>query len=208
MTYDNDKGRGDKSGKLVSNQGKRLTLDEDSNPVSTGFSAEIYNWSKELVLCVILVVLVFVFVVRIVGVVGTSMLPTLHDDDRVVLLSNVIYNPKAGDIVVLASKDSDELLVKRVIAIEGQTVDINFETHEVWVEGQLQDEPYINEPTAASSDVKFPVSVPEGCIFVMGDNRNASLDSRSSRVGMIDERKVLGKVLLVIYPLNRLGTVS
>ena len=125
------------------------------------------------------------------------------------LVSNVGYTPEKGDVVVL-TKDSflPVPIVKRVIATEGDTVDINFETGEVSVNGVVQDEPYIAEETFTVFDVDFPQTVPENCIFVLGDNRNNSTDSRYSGLGMVDTRYLLGKVLWRIYPLNSFGSVE
>ena len=170
--------------------------------------AELFDWAQALVTAIIFIVLVFIFVGRIIGVVGSSMVPTLHEGDRVVL-QTIFYSPKAGDIVVLTKESfGDEPIVKRVIATEGQTVDINFETGEVWVDGELQEESYINEATYRQGDVEFPITVDEGCIFVMGDNRNKSTDSRFSSVGMIDERCVLGRVILRVYPFSSIGVIN
>ena len=117
--------------------------------------------------------------------------------------------PEKGDIVIL-TKDSfmTSPIVKRVIATEGDTVDIDFETGEVSVNGEVLDETYIAEKTQTHFDMDFPQTVPEGCIFVMGDNRNHSTDSRCEALGMVDTRYVIGKVLMRIYPLNEIGTVS
>ena len=170
--------------------------------------AELFDWAQALVTAIIFIVLVFIFVGRIIGVVGSSMVPTLHEGDRVVL-QTIFYSPKAGDIVVLTKESfGDEPIVKRVIATEGQTVDINFETGEVWVDGELQEESYINEATYRQGDVEFPITVDEGCIFVMGDNRNKSTDSRFSSVGMIDERCVLGRGILRVYPFSSIGVIN
>jgi signal peptidase I len=167
-----------------------------------------YDWLQCIVTALVCSILTFVFLGRIIGVEGSSMVPTFHDRDKV-LMSNLFYTPKQGDIVVLTKESfSAEPIVKRVIAVEGQTVNINFETAQVWVDGILLDEPYIAEPTRSSYDVLFPLTVEEGCIFVMGDNRNRSSDSRDSRIGMVDQRCVLGKVYAVILPLSRLGLVT
>ncbi|MDL2288674.1 signal peptidase I [Oscillospiraceae bacterium OttesenSCG-928-F05] len=172
------------------------------------FSKELYEWAQALVFALIFVVLVNVFVVRIIGVDGFSMEPTLHNLDKIAI-SNVFYTPEPGDVVVFTKESfREEPLVKRVIATSGQTVDINFETHEVWVDGMLRDEPFINAPTEDFGDVTFPATVPEGHIFVMGDNRNRSTDSRWSVVGMIDERLILGKVLFRLFPLQDIGVVE
>jgi len=140
---------------------------------------------------------------RMVIVSGPSMLPTLQDGDRLILLNNIFYGkPKYGDIVV-ASKDSfkdGEPIIKRVIATEGQTVDIDFESGVVFVDGIALDEPYINTPTTLKEGTAFPLTVAEGCVFVMGDNRNDSLDSRSTEIGQIDCREILGRVLFLLIP--------
>jgi signal peptidase I len=135
---------------------------------------------------------------------------TLIHGERVII-TNLFYEPKAGDIVVIsrnkensiftATKDN-EPIIKRVIALEGQTVDIDFEAGIVYVDGIALDEPYTKTPTNTRSDVQFPVIVDEGCVFVLGDNRGNSLDSRSTRVGCVDERYIVGKVLFRFFPLG------
>lgn len=167
---------------------------------NSGARMELYDWLQCIVFVVLCVILIFVFVGRVIGVEGTSMLPTLRNEDKVVI-SNLFYTPKDGDIVIIKTAAfGNTPIVKRVIATAGQTVNINFDTHEVTVDGHVLNEPYINEPTANRLNFQGPVTVPPGCIFVMGDNRNASTDSRDSRVGMVDRRDVLGKVLMVLIP--------
>lgn len=157
----------------------------------------------DLVRMLAVVLLVFVFLVRVSVVEGPSMYGTLHDGDYLLVLSNVFYrNPKAGDIVV-ASKESfrnGEDIVKRVIATEHQTVDIDFENGIVYVDGVALDEPYTNTRTNLREGMEFPLVVEEGCIFVMGDNRNHSLDSRSNEIGLIDHREIVGKVFFLAVP--------
>ena len=171
---------------------------------------ECYKTLGELISCLIFVTILFVFAIRLVGVVGESMYPTLLDGDKLTLLSNFLYEPAVGDIVVLKAPnfDDDRPIVKRVIAEAGQTVDIDFDTGEVWVDGVLLDEPYINEPTYRDNGTQFPLTVPENCIFVMGDNRNHSTDSRDPRIGCVDQRYVLGKALQIVMPFGRFGGVS
>lgn len=96
-------------------------------------------------------------------------------------------------------------MVKRVIATEGQTIEIDFDRGRVYVDGELLDEPYIAEPTHNQLDFQGPQTVPEGCVFVMGDNRNASSDSRRAQIGMVDERLIVGKVLLRVFPFDSIG---
>ncbi len=164
-----------------------------------------YEWVDSVMGAIVLIFLLFTFLFRPVGVDGTSMVPTLHDKDWVAI-SGFNAAPKRGDIVVVTQpNDVHEPLIKRVIALGGETVDINFVKHEIRINGKLIDEPYIAEPTTRFFDVSFPVTVPDGFVFVMGDNRNNSLDSRSTAVGFIDERYILGKAEFRIYPFKNLN---
>ena len=174
--------------------------DKDSKDGSSRM--DVFDWLQCIVTALVCGIFIFVFIGRTIGVDGRSMLQTLHHHDRVVM-SNLFFTPKFGDIIIFHSSAADfggTPLVKRVIAVAGQTVDIDFGTNEVFVDGKLIDEPYINEPTAAREDFTGPVTVPEGCVFVMGDNRNNSSDSRDRRVGMVDTRFILGKVLFLLIP--------
>lgn len=165
------------------------------------------EWYDSLVFALAVIVLFFVFFVRIITVSGTSMEPTLYGGDRVAVQS-MLYTPQRGDVVVVDGYiNYGDPLVKRIIALGGDTVDIDFETGAVSVNGEVLDEPYISAPTMNGYDVTFPVTVPDGCIFVMGDNRPASLDSRSTEVGFIDARDILGKVLLRVFPVSGLGKI-
>ena len=153
--------------------------------------------------------LVFVFVIRIMDVNGSSMSPTLINGDKV-LVSGLFYEPDRGDIVVF-KKDSyndNKALVKRVIAVEGDVVNIDFDNGIVYVNGEAVEEAYLSVSTNTKLDFIGPQTVPENCLFVMGDNRNASTDSRDKRIGMVDKRVVIGKVLMVVYPFSSFGTVE
>ena len=163
---------------------------------------EWYEWVQALVCSVLAVVVVFTFAVRLIGVDGHSMVPTLQDGDRLLVLTSLLYDDyQYGDIVVLRKESFlEEPIVKRVIAREGQTVDIDFVTGSVTVDGVLLNEPYINELTFTEEGTEFPLTVPEGCIFVMGDNRNHSNDSRDSRLGTVDTRYVIGKAVFLAFP--------
>ncbi len=153
------------------------------------------------------IVLLFLFVFRIAIVSGPSMNNTLFDGD-ILIVSDVAFEPKYGDIVVfqkLKSRLGDEAVVKRVIATEYQTVDIDFEKWIVTVDGVPIDESdyrYLALDSVRTSDLTFPITLGEGELFVMGDNRNHSTDSRSSDVGIIDKRSVFGRVILRISPLT------
>lgn len=165
--------------------------------------------------------LVFSLLFRIVIVSGPSMNQTLTDGDWLLLIGNVFYTePEFGDIIV-ASKDSFDdgtPIIKRVIATEGQTVDIDFAQGIVYVDGVALDEEYTNTPTNLREGVSFPLTVDEGCVFVMGDNRNESRDSRSPDIGMIDCREILGKAIVRLFPgtdggdieldLSKIGVIS
>lgn len=168
---------------------------------------DLFDWLQCIVTALVACVLIFVFIGRTIGVVGSSMVPTLEQGDRLII-SKLFYTPQQGDIVVL-QKDSfaDYPLIKRVIATEGQTVDIDFDAGVVYVDGVALDEPYTAEPTVVREDFDEPVTVPEGCIFVMGDNRNRSTDSRTDSIGCVDTRLIMGKALLRLTPLSKFGTI-
>ena len=161
---------------------------------------EIYDWIQSIVMAMVACIIIFTFFVRIVGVVGHSMVPTLQNGDKLIV-SNIGYTPERGDIVIIR-KDTfmEEPIVKRVIAVAGQEVSINFERGIVYVDGIAQEEPYINELTTEPEDFDEPITVPENCVFVMGDNRNHSTDSRTESLGCVDVRYIIGKVHLLIYP--------
>ena len=162
-----------------------------------------YEWVQGLVCTVVALVLLFTFVVRVVRVNGPSMRETLQDQDLVLLLSSWLCGGfQQGDVVVLQRKtfNGSKPIIKRVIATEGQTVDINFETGTVRVNGEILDEPYLREPTWIDEGMEFPLTVPEGCIFVMGDNRNNSDDSRNPALGPVDTRSVVGKAVVLLVP--------
>ncbi|MBQ5608522.1 MAG: signal peptidase I [Oscillospiraceae bacterium] len=180
----------------------------------------VISYLHDLVFGLVGILLVFMLLFRVVVVSGPSMMPTLQNGDCLILLSNVFYNdPKYGDIVV-ASKDSyknSEPIIKRVIATEGQEVDIDFVKGIVYVDGVALSEPYTNTPTNLFEGVSFPLVVDKGCVFVMGDNRNDSKDSRNPQIGQIDRREILGKALILALPgksadtgkreLNRIGAL-
>ena len=173
----------------------------DSKTISQKMRLELYDWLQCIVTAVICGVLIFIFVGRTIGVDGVSMLSTLRHNDRVII-SNLFYTPNNGDIIVFESSSErfEYPLVKRVIAIPGQTLDMNFENGDVIVDGIVIDEPYIDEITTARHDFTGPVYVPDGYVFVLGDNRNRTTDSRSNEIGLVDTRYILGRVIFVLIP--------
>lgn len=177
------------------------------------FSKVAYEWIEELVLAIVLVVILFSFVFRVVTVNGTSMQPNYYQNDRLVVTN---FHPKIqqGDVVVIVDV-LENPIIKRVIATEGQTVDIDSEKGLVYVDGKVVDESEFNvqqgitTTTGASlATLDFPQTVPEGCVFVLGDNRAVSEDSRYKAVGMVDKRKILGKAFLSIFPFNKIGFIE
>ena len=173
---------------------------EEETPKTSPALSFIYDMADSVKGAIVVVFLLFSFVFRAVGVDGDSMVPTLADGDWLAVAS-VTTEIERGDIVVINQPWERHVpIVKRVIAVGGDTVYIDFDRNEVYVNGEKLNEPYISEPTRVSYDVSFPLQVEEGKLFVMGDNRNVSLDSRSSKIGMIDERYVLGKAVVRFYP--------
>lgn len=163
---------------------------------------DLYEWIQAAVCSVLLVVVVFTFFFRMTGVDGHSMVPTLQDGDRLIVMNSVLSNDyKQGDIVIIRKESFlKDPIVKRVIACEGQEVDIDFDMGAVYVDGIELEEDYINELTFREEGTEFPLVVPEGEIFVMGDNRNHSNDSRDINLGTVDTRLVVGKTLFLVYP--------
>jgi signal peptidase I len=191
--------------------------------------SELYEWIEAIVFAFVFVILLFTFVFRVVGVEGISMKNTLNREvvvesqtlDRIII-TNFNYVPKQGDIIVLATNKNIETsnnnyssrknsvpYIKRIIALAGQTV--NIVNGEVYVDGIKKKENYIIGLSYIKGDVKFPIKVPPNCVFVMGDNRQNSFDSRWSRdaggVGMLDTRNILGKAVFRIFPFNQLGVL-
>jgi len=177
------------------------------------FKSDLYFWTQALVMALVTLILVFTLLGRVIGVVGSSMVPTLHQGD-LLLLQSIGYRPKCGDVVVLTKESfMSQPIVKRVIAVGGQQVHIDYVSGTVSVDGKVLDEPYINTgetmtaPTAPDLTIT-DVTVPEGSIFVMGDNRNHSTDSRSVSLGTVDERYVLGRALFIMFPFSHFGAIK
>lgn len=175
----------------------------------------------DLVFILAIVIVVFLLLFRVVVVSGPSMYNTLVDGDYLLLVGNVLYRtPQRGDVIVAStmSFEKGEPIIKRVIATEGQTVDIDFNEGIVYVDGVALDEPYTYTETNLYEGVEFPLTVEKGHIFVMGDNRNKSKDSRHPEIGQIDCREVVGRAIFLFVPgtnggsekadFSRIGAVS
>ena len=162
----------------------------------------VYDWARSLIAAVVGVVLLFTFLVRLIGVSGPSMQNTLYTGDRILVLNSLLCDFQPGDVVVVNAYNAplDETLVTRIIAVGGQTVDIDFITGTVYVDGEALDEPYIKEPTYTADGVSFPLTLEEDEVFIMGDNRNHSTDSRSIQLGPVKEGYIQGKAVFLLFP--------
>ena len=175
---------------------------------TTGFVVELYEWLEAIAFALSIVVILFTFLFRVVSVSGPSMNPTLTSGDRIVL-NSILYTPQNGDIVVITQPNShdNEPLIKRVIAVEGQTISVDAETDTVTVDGVKLHESYILDQDIQRSgeSYEYPLTIPKGKVFVMGDNRNDSFDSRDPGLGMVEEKYIMGKAIFRIYPFERVG---
>ena len=183
---------------------------QSSQKQSTNVKKEVISWILTLAISIGIVVLLNTFVVRVMVVDGDSMVDTLHHNDRI--LTTPLYTELSrGDIVVI-HRENDQPLVKRVIAVAGDTIDVDYDTGKVLLNGEAIDEPYLDgkmqEPNYIGGNTPLPLTVSEGYVFVMGDNRNNSLDSRAQEVGEVPVENVFGKVFFRIWPLDALGTIG
>lgn len=178
---------------------------------SSGISKNVLGYVRDLVYLLGTILIVFLICFRVVVVSGPSMQDTLVDGDYLLLLGKPFYTqPQQGDIIV-AAKDSygnGTPIVKRIIATEGQVVDINFESGTVTVDGKNLDEPYIKNLTKRFEGIQFPLKIDPGCVFVMGDNRMNSMDSRDPVIGQIDTREILGKAVILFLPGTNGGSIE
>ena len=165
-------------------------------------------YMKDILFMLVTIMVVFLLVFRVIIVSGSSMYNTLIDGDYLLLVSNLFYHePENGDIIVASKKSFDDgiPIIKRVIAVEGQTVDIDFEQGIVYVDGVALQEDYAYTKTNVDEGMVFPITIQEDCVFAMGDNRNGSLDSRSPHIGQIDKREILGKAIFLFLPGTDVG---
>lgn len=173
----------------------------------------LYEWLEEIVIALTLVILVFTFLFRVVTVTGESMLPNFVEGQKLIV-TNLGHSVDQGTVVVITNV-LNEPIIKRVIATEGQTVDIDYETGTVYVDGEAVDEAQFGlengittRPYSTLEAMVFPQTVPEGCVFVLGDNRSVSKDSRYTEVGMVDTRHILGEAVFTLYPFDRFGVIE
>ncbi len=206
----------------MSKEKKKLNEEKaDSSPAKTktdgaaesgeeefSFTRFIFDWASYFMTALIIVVIMLTFVFRQATVSGSSMTDTLKSGDRLIL-SNFMYSPKCGDIIVASHGNNfSQPIVKRVIATGGQSISINYNTYEVSVDGVVLQEDYIKGKTVKlSHPLDIPDVIPEGYVFVMGDNREGSLDSRSTEIGLIPVENIIGKAEIRVYPLNSFGSV-
>ncbi len=199
---------------------QEIKTEEITKTKSNSAVKEIFEWFDAIIISIIAIILLFTFVFRVVGIKGASMENTLFNNDRVII-SNLFYKPQAGDVVVISrnysnksgnTNDSESPIIKRVIATEGQEVSIDPKTGIVKVDGVTLQEDYIKPGQITKwdemSSEEKSVKVEEGHVFVMGDNRGNSLDSRDSSIGQVDIRYVLGKALFRVYPLSSFGKIN
>ncbi len=195
------------------------------NPKLHRIVGEVIDIVSAAMIPIFLMILLFTYVFRVAIVQGDSMLPTLQNEDRL-LVSQLQTRPHTGDIIVINADDAvlfapsgalytaeglHKSIVKRVVAVGGQTLDISEAEGQVYINGELLEEKYINTITqlpGMGNAFEYPVTIPEGFVFVMGDNRDISLDSRYVNVGLVSEEEIEGTVLLRLYPLEKLGTVQ
>ena len=203
------------SGEISDNDKK-----EDDEERSSFFS-DMLEIVESVFMSVFVVLLIFTFVARPVTVDGRSMNPTLEDEDKLIM-NSLFCSPDVGDIVIIDNQEGhiyesdnetimnsqglQKRIIKRVIATEGQTVDIDFVEHTVTVDGEVREEPFIAEATAYDPGAfEYPITVPEGYVFVMGDNRNNSTDSRDSHVGFVKKEDIMGEAVFRFYPISKFG---
>lgn len=187
---------------------KRPLTEGEEAPETDGQQAELekgnsaFEWLRCLVGVVLVLVLIFTFVAQTFTVQGPSMQNTLYGGDKLLVVKAELCDIEVGDVVVACQYNAQlsDPIVKRVVATEGQTVDIDFDTGTVYVDGMPIEEAYIAERTYTSEGTQFPVTLGEGELFLMGDNRNHSTDSRSSMLGVVDERYVVGKAVFLLFP--------
>lgn len=187
-----------KNGYIYYDYHKKTEKEEISDTAWTS----VFHWLYGIVGFLFVLFVVFILFFKVVEVDGESMAPTLNDNDKL-LVYTLNYTPKQGDIVVIGSNDDEQTLIKRIIATENQTVEVDYETGKVIVDGMEINEDYVSEMSEPEdNEISYPYTVPENCVFVMGDNRNESRDSRSKVIRAVDEFRIVGKAIVRLYPIS------
>lgn len=198
--------------------------EENEQYTVKAFAGDVLDILECVAAAIFVVIIVFTFVVCVARVKGSSMVPTLEEGDRlavsrlsdqyengdILIINNWEGHPMDAEGNILTTTGFEERIVKRLIAQEGQTVDIDFSAGIVYVDGKALDEPFTNTPTTdpVNNALPLPLTVPKGYVFVLGDNRNGSSDSRSTLVGLVDRKDILGKVLIRILPFSKFGRIE
>lgn len=168
---------------------------------------ELLDWAISIVVALALALFIRQFIFTLVRVDGPSMQPTLHHND-ILYVNRFMYAPEVGDVIIFKPSHSPSTpYVKRVIATEGQEVFIDEQKGEVYVEGKLLNEDYISEALVSGGTIEYPYVVPDDCVFVLGDNRNNSLDSRVASVGAVSKDSIIGHVIFRILPVSDFGKI-
>lgn len=185
------------------NNEKNIT---EQDPCKSKFLTFSFDLVESVVTALIFVTIFLTVICMKFDVIGPSMLPTLHNNDKL-LVYHLMYEPQKGDIVTIDNPGQlDKNIVKRIIAKGNDSIKIDFDKGKVYVNGELLNEPYINMPTTQKANWNLPEKIPEGYYFVMGDNRGNSKDSRSYDVGLVSRDEIMGKVVLIYSPLDRIST--
>lgn len=183
------------------------SLKENNNAEEGTLTDNMFDIVRAVAFALIIVAILLTFVFRLVKVDGHSMMDTLYDQDRVIV-TNFLYTPENGDVVVIShGAEYDTPLIKRVIAKEGQTVRVDAAKGQVIVDNVILDEPYIKELVTTAGQAENTITVPKGMVFVMGDNRNHSADSRDPKIGLIDVNDIIGKAQYVLFPFDRFKNI-
>lgn len=191
-------------------QNETVTVEETREPEPTpsfNWKKEALDWVVSIAVAIVIALVIKTYVFTLVRVDGPSMNPTLTNGD-VLYANRFMYKPAVGDIIIFRPPNSPKTpYIKRVIAVGGQTVEVNGQEHTVTVDGKVLDEEYIAAPLESSGTMEYPCTVPEGYIFVMGDNRNNSRDSRDATVGLIPLGNVIGKAEFRLLPFADFGSL-
>ena len=177
-------------------------------PLDNSGVAGVYDILRSVLISASILILIITFVFTMVIVDGRSMQHTLESGDKIIV-SKMGYQPKDGDVIVVGKSEEgySKPIVKRVIATEGQTLEIDFENQQVIVDGKVLDEPYISSETIEGT-AEIPEVIPEGYVFVMGDNRYISMDSRYKDIGLVNVDDIVGKAVFVVFPFDRFGFIE